>query len=1239
MPIRSIVLPVLASTVLAAYGQRTTAFVENRGQWPEPVMFKADLPGTTVWCERDGLLIDRYDGAAIRHAHAGPDAPNPVVHHHAVRLRFLGANEEAKGEGLGVQRGSYNYFIGKDPRLWAQGAHAFNAVMRYGLYPGVDLRVRPASEGVKYDLLLAHGTDAGAITFTYEGADRADLVNGRIVVRTSLGTITEHIPSAYQEIDGARQEVACTYAHADGTFSFVLGTHDPELPVTIDPTLSFSTFSGSTSDNFGYTATYDQDGYLYSGSSAFGQGYPIVTGAYQTQHAGGQGLGDGIDVAITKFDTTGQFLLWSTFLGGAGDELPHSLIVNDANELFIYGTTSSLDLPTTGSAYDQSYNGGTTVNMSGVGANYVNGSDMFLARLSANGSALLASTYIGGSGNDGLNTGTGLKFNYADEIRGEVLLDENDNVFVASCTASSDFPTTGSPLQSAFGGGSHDAVIFKMDASLTTLFWSTFYGGASADAAYAIELDDAGRVYITGGTRSTNLAVGTAAYQPAFQGGNADAFVAEIAPDGSALMAATYYGSTAYDQAYFVDLDQEGRVYLFGQSSAPSGQLVFNAPYNIPNAGQIIAKFDPGLSTLLMASRFGQGDGIPDISPTAFLVDYCDKIYICGWGSNSTGLGGQLSTVGLPTTSDAFQPGTDNNDFYLAVFDINMTALFYGTYFGGGTSLEHVDGGTSRFDRRGRVYGAVCAGCGGNSDFPSTPNAWSASNNSSNCNLGVFKFDFNFPMVVADFNAEPVCLPAPVSFENESYGAVSCTWNFGDGGGSFSFQPTHTYTEPGIYTVTLIATNNAACNVADTMQRQLVVLGNDSYALPDTATCAGGSVQIGLLPVNDPDISFQWNPAQFLSSSVVPNPVCTPASTTQYTLLVSNGVCTDSISQLVTVQTSAIDAGPSVTVCGAGATTTLTANSFGTADHFQWSTNSGFTDTLNSDPTDSSITVTIQGDDTFFVRPLGNACGGYDSVFVNAELIAPLLTGDTLTCAEGVAELHVLGADPGSTFLWQPAAGINGQGTPDVQVGISATETFSVTVNSPGGCVWSDDITVYVSSIYGDSVGAFVDQPIVMAGTTVQLSATPTNGVNYAWSPGSEVSDAAIQNPTAFITQTTVFHVVITDGICTRSDSVIVTVYELNCEEPDIFIPDAFTPNSDGSNDILFVRGRFIARMELKIFDRWGELVFETTDPADGWDATYQGRPVDPAVFVYWLEVTCADGQEFFKKGNVTVIR
>ena len=189
----------------ASFGQSRLAFVENRGQWPERVSFKADAPSATIWLEKAALLIDRFDGSAIVHGpeHEGT-ATNPVVHHHAVRLRFLGANELPTSEGLGVQRGSYNYFLGKDPKRWGRGAHAFSAVVQHDIYPGIDLRVRSSDEVLKYDLLLEPGADPRRIAFTYDGADHVDLIDGRIVVRTSLGNITEHIPMAYQEIAGVR---------------------------------------------------------------------------------------------------------------------------------------------------------------------------------------------------------------------------------------------------------------------------------------------------------------------------------------------------------------------------------------------------------------------------------------------------------------------------------------------------------------------------------------------------------------------------------------------------------------------------------------------------------------------------------------------------------------------------------------------------------------------------------------------------------------------------------------------------------------------------------------------------------------------------------------------------------------------------------------------------------------------------------------------------------------------------
>ncbi|MBK6775482.1 MAG: gliding motility-associated C-terminal domain-containing protein [Flavobacteriales bacterium] len=1253
-PPRSVFSALVILGALTGYAQEATTlrYNENKGQWPAAVTFRAEAPGATVWCERGGMVIDLYDAEAVHRlhgAHAGhvDDNASPVIRHHAVRLKFMGTDGAKSVEGKGLRSGHTSYFLGNDKSRWASGVRGFTGVLMKDVWPGIDVDVKSDAHGLKYDFIVAAGADASRIAFTYEGADGLELRGANLIVKTSLGELVEAIPAAWQWIGSgsviAQPYVRCAYRLENNIVSISTGEYYKDEILVIDPTLSFSTYSGSFSDNFGYTATYDDDGFLYSGSSSFGSGYPTTVGAYQTTWMGGDGQGaiPGTDIAITKYDTTGTFIVWSTMIGGQGDDLPHSLIVNDNDEVFILGTTGSPDFPTTAGSYDLTFNGGSVFSPQGIGVSYPLGSDMVVVRLSNNGQTLLASTHLGGTGNDGHNTSPDLKMNYADEMRGEVLLDDNDNVYIISCTESSDFPVTANAAQQSFNGGTHDGVVVKMDASLTTLLFSTYFGGGAADACFGGELDENGDLFICGGTASADLPSTSTAYQQGLQGGQSDAFVAHITGNGSSIDACSYYGSSAYDQSYFVDLDQDGNVFLFGQTLAPGNQLIFNAPYNVPDAGQFIAKLDNDLTTLLIGSRFGVGDGTLDISPTAFLVDYCNKLYVSGWGSN-IGIGLPLGVAGMAVTPNGYQTTTDGHDFYLAVFEVDMSNLFYGTFFGGGISHEHVDGGTSRFDRRGRVYQSVCAGCGGNSDFPIEPNpgAVSAINNSSNCNNGVFKFDFDFPIVVADFDVQLACMPTPIIFDNNSYGAAGYLWLFGDNNTSSLASPTHVYASPGVYDVTLIAFNPSACNEADTVVHQVVVLGNSSYDLQDTSVCLGGQVQIGLLPIADPTITYIWSPPTYLSSTVVANPVSTPQSTTTYTLIISNGICTDTVQQTVAVDNALVDAGPDTVICGPNSSLILSATASGSVDSYQWSSNANFTDWLNNNPADPSVSVSVTQTSTFWVMAVAGGCIGMDSVTITVEMSDPELTGDTLICADETASLQLTGVPIGSTIVWGPANEVDaGQGTTNAQTSPAETTTFTCSVTTPAGCLWNGTIDVIVSEVNGSGVNASVDQPIVLLGTTDQLNATPTTGVNYSWLPVGQVSDPNIANPTATITQTTTFYVTVSDGICTKGDSVTVTVYELNCGIPDIYVPNAFTPNADGNNDVLFVRGRFITSLEFKIFDRWGELVFSTTDQSKGWDATFKDKPVDPAVFVYWLKVRCADGQEHFEKGNVTVIR
>lgn len=1157
---------------LAAKGQSIASFVENKGQWPESVQFKASVPDANLWLERGSVVIDRFDAGAIAKLHAGhvdhfdPDAPR-IIRHHALRLHFPGSTGPVRTETYGQQLGVHNYFLGNDPARWAPNARAYSTILQKDLYPGIDLRLRPGGGVLKYDLIVASGGDPRQIRLAYDGADHMQLRDGRLIIGTSLGDMVEAIPLAYQVRNGEQLKVDCRYVAKGGSIGFALGKYDPSLELVIDPVLSFSSYSGSTADNFGYTATFDDAGHLYSGSSAFGQGYPVTTGAYDVTWNGGTGnMNVGTDMALTKWDTTGSFLVWSTYLGGNGDDLPHSLIVNDDNELIVLGTTGSSNFPTTDGAFQTVFNGGTSYTPWGIGTRYPNGTDMVLARLSADGAQLLASTYIGGSGNDGLNTGTGLLFNYADEMRGEVELSPSGNILVASCTQSSDFPTTAGAYRPNYIGGTHDAVVFEMNPELTTLNWSTFFGGTLADAAYSVEVDSQGNLFITGGTLSTNLPVTQGAINVMNNGGT-DAFVAKLSPDGSTLLASTYFGSTSYDQFYFVSLDHEDNVYLFGQTSAAPGLLIMGATYFQSTGGQLLSKFSNDLTNNLWTSRFGalsgSGVGIPNISPTAFLVDVCDRIYVSGWGSQ---INGMLSTYGMPITSDAYQGTTDGNDFYLAVFDINMTGLSYGTYFGGGQSPEHVDGGTSRFDRRGRVYGAVCAGCTAHNDFPTTPGAWSSTNNSYNCNLGVFKFDFQPPLVIAAIGAPPLlCAEAPVQFSNLGSLGASWHWDFGDGETSTAQSPTHTYAGPGTYTVVLTAYNPDACN------------GQDS-----------ASITVEVLPAAPP------------------------------------------LPPLADID-----------LCGPTPSVTLIADGQGAVDHWHWSSSPLFTDTLNTSPSDSTAYLEPVIPGTYHVQATaGGGCPSTGQVTVYASLIEAAISADQGICAGDTAFLSLTGIDAGSSVQWGPAALIiSGQGSTLVAVSPEEATYFTATVTSPTGCTWLDSSLVNVSLMGGNAVSASVDQDLVVPGTTVQLQATPTAGVSYVWQPSGIVSDPAIANPTAVVHQTTTFVVTVTDGTCTARDSVTVKVHELVCDDPDIFVPDAFTPNGDGSNDVLLVRGRHITKMEFRVFDRWGELVFATEDQAEGWDGTYKGKPVDPAVYVYWLTATCADGQEYFGKGNVTVIR
>ncbi len=1160
---------------------RNVVFKQNKNQWHSNILFKADLPFAALFLENQGFTINKGSEKELmllrhdqhRQHDFTPEFPD-VLHFHAIKATFVGSNANALKEGDEKLDEYYNYFIGNDKSKWASKVSGFHRVAYKNIYDGIDLQIYSENGKPKFDWIVKANPSRQkndiAVKVKYEGATKLFLKEGALVMQTSVGDVIEEKPFAYQIIDGKKSEVKCSFVLNDNTASFAFPEgFNSGYDLVIDPALLFSTYSGSTADNFGYTATFDSKENTYAAGSVFGIGYPTTPGAYQTTWAGGSGAGlPGTDIAITKYNAAGTQRIYSTFLGGRSDELPHSLIVNTNDELFVFGTTSSDNFPVTAGAFQTTYRGGPDPGQfQGLGVHYVFGSDIVISRFSADGTQLLASTYVGGTDNDGLNTSPGnfLRHNYADEVRGEIDIDKQDNIYLATCTRSQDFPVTSGVFQD-FPGGGLDGIIIKMNNNLSTMVWCSYFGGEDDDAIYSLSLDKNDDLFVCGGTRSqlSFPASPSGVLQSQFNGGSSDGFVGVVDKTGVAVKKSTYWGTSSYDQIYFVENDKSDNVYVVGQTRSTGNFFIQNAAYSNPNSGLFITKMTHDLDSVIWSTTLGSGNGRPNLSPTAFLVDLCAKVYLAGWGAN---VGGTtvLTTQGMPVTAGAYSLTTDDNDFYMAVLNDDASALSYGTFFGSPSAADHVDGGTSRYSKKGILYQSVCAGCGGVSDFPTTAGAVSTTNNSPNCNNGVFKFDFTIKNVLADFDMPeiPCQLPFTGTFNNKStvVGDADFIWKFSDGVQSADSNYTRTFTQPGLYTITLIAIDTASCNGMDSIEKSFLILSNtvDSTTLPTRTICKTEITQIGVSPGQFGNVNYQWQPHPSLNELNAPNPFVSPDSTTTYTLYISKGVCTDTLKQTVVVFSDAVEVATSQATCA----------------------------------------------------------------------------GDTVQLAATTKQ-------PGQTlyFEWSPPALIiSGQGTANPLVSPPRDTTFTVRVTNQLGCSFSGSVFVDVKSLL-PSLEAIATPYTIGYGDTSQLSVTTPGVVSVTWTFDETLSDTSSFAPLAYPLETTMYYVLAKDtNGCFANDTVIVRVFRTPCATGGVFLPNAFTPNGDGKNDVLFVRGIRITDVYLAIYDRWGQLMFETNSIKKGWDGTYGGKLLDAGVFGYYLRAVCDEGEVVVKEGNITLLR
>lgn len=643
-------------------------FVENQGQVNKLVEYFVSIPQGAVYFTSHGMTYKFFK----------PQDSKKSVQVNSIKMNFLGANKRPKITGMEKSGTLMNYFLGDDPQKWVSGAPSFSGIYYQELYPQIDLKVYGQEGRFKQEYLVKTGGSIDDIRLQYQGVEKIQVnEKGQLEIFSPYGVIREDAPFSYQVIDGQRVTVDTKFClDKDNTIGFLVDEYRKDLDLIIDPILLYSTFLGGKKGDWAYEVFYDKYGNAYVTGDTYSNDFPLTAGAIDktidtrgdafiakldakgenllfSTLLGGTGwdAGEGIKVdslgriyvaGITQarnfpitqkaYDKTfnggdedifvailapdGDKLLYSTYVGGNGDDDSNELVIYEANnketsqadsaakfaEIIVLGETYSKNFPIKKGAYDTTHNGDDdsvifSLNAKGklAWSTYLGGSneedskwieidekkniyvagyteskdfptsefaydktyngeeDTFVAKLNPTGSKLLYSTYFGGSGDD----------------RAEGLgLDPDGNIVVAGATKSNNMPTTQNAFSKSYNGGGKDGFVVKFDPMLESLIFSTYFGGRGADDIEEMCLDAAGRIYLSGDGDSINFPITKDAYQKNLRGGE-DFFLSLLSADGTELIYSTFIGGSRDDDSSLVAIDSNGNCYVGGYTGSP----------------------------------------------------------------------------------------------------------------------------------------------------------------------------------------------------------------------------------------------------------------------------------------------------------------------------------------------------------------------------------------------------------------------------------------------------------------------------------------------------------------------------------------------------------------------------------------------------------------------------------------------------------------------------------------------
>jgi hypothetical protein len=662
--------------VLDQYGKLRLRFEPNRGQTDEQVQFIVRGGGYTLFLTQSEAVFSLQQTTATMKKQSGVPQSDPVqgalapslgtqgVEHlqdSVLRLQLVGANPHVTFAGINQLPGKSNYIRGNDPAKWNTKIPAFAKVQYSGIFPGIDLVYYGNSGHLEYDFLVSPGADSRLIRLNLKGTRnlRVDSRTGDLVMSVGKEELRFHKPIAYQK-DPADQSqrhlVEATYRlDARKQVSVLVSSYDHSQPLVIDPTLSYSTYLGGSSNDYATAIAADSAGNAYVTGYTNSTNFPTTTGAYQTSCSGGCS-GTTVDAFVSKIDPTGTSLIYSTYLGGSANDYGNGITLNASGEAYLVGQTFSSNFPVTSGVFQSQCGGGSCV-----------GGDAFVTELNAEGSGLVFSTYLEGSG---INQGNA------------VVLDASDNVYVTGYTESLTFPTTPGAFQTSCACSTRFvAFVTELNPSASALVYSTYLGGTGGDVGYALALDSAKDVYVTGYTHSTNFPTTAGAFQTTLNADTA-AFVTKLNSTGSALIYSTYLGGTTTLTtqceacATNVAVDSSGNAYVCGltaESNFPTTPGAYQTTFVGPTNGHdaFLTKLN-STGTGLVYSTYLGGNG--DTGATGIALDTSNNVWLKGNTKSSV----------FPVTTGAFQTVLGGGfDAFVSEIDPTGSQLLYSTYLGG----------------------------------------------------------------------------------------------------------------------------------------------------------------------------------------------------------------------------------------------------------------------------------------------------------------------------------------------------------------------------------------------------------------------------------------------------------------------------------------------------------------------------------------------------------------------------